>query len=200
MPAPGVSDSRIRFRTRPEGRSTNRWLDTGRLTGADAYQLLGAESVVNVGSVQCGGEFMNVWLQRQPSAGPDLYFHGAYVYISWFLTGEHIPWNRQQGIMGRVEPLEDFFRLRGGSGCLLRGLGAWQVAARFSYGDLTDRDVYGGVGQSATLAVNWYLNAHARLQWNYIFGCLDESAAGGLPAPGVSGSYQISGVRGMIEF
>jgi phosphate-selective porin OprO/OprP len=65
---------------------------------------------------------------------------------------------------------------------------------------LTDEDIFGGVGQSVTFALNWYWNAHARLQWNYIFGRIDDRriTPGGMPI--VAGSYQISGVRGIIDF
>jgi phosphate-selective porin OprO/OprP len=199
-PRGGASDSRARFRTRPEGRSSRRWLDTGSINGCDAYQLLGVESVFNAGRFQVGGEFMNLWLQREAATGPDLYMHGGYLYLSWFLTGEHIPWNRELGILGRVEPFEDFFNLRTREGCLSRGTGAWEIATRFSYGDLTDRDLLGGVGQSVTFALNWYWNAHARLQWNYIFGRISDRAPVGQTSGAVSGSYQISGVRGIIDF
>ncbi len=121
----GATDSRAQFRSRPEGRSTKRWLNTQPIDGCDAYQILGIESVVNVGRVQLVGEFMNLWLQRLDGYGPDMYMHGGYFYVSYFLTGEHIPWNRELGILGRVQPFEDFFRVTGcdrahryGTGCL----------------------------------------------------------------------------------
>ncbi len=199
-PEPGAADSRALFRARAEGRSTRRWLDTGRINGVNAYQILGIESVINVGPFQCGGEFMNLWLQRKPQFGSDMYMHGGYVYASYFLTGEHIPWNRELGILGRVKPFEDFFSLRDCRNCISRGTGAWELATRLSYGDLTDQDVFGGVGQSATFALNWYWNDHARLQWNYIFGRIDDRQVSGIGDPIVAGSYQISGLRGIIDF
>lgn len=197
-PEPGASDSRAQFRTRPEGRSSESWLDTERIDGCDFYQLLGLESVVNIGSFQCGGEFMNVWLQRKNRN--EACMHGGYVYFSYFLTGEYLPWNRRLGILGRVQPLENFFSLETCNRGIARGIGAWEVATRFSYGDLTDDDIFGGVGQSATFALNWYWNAHARLQWNYIFGRIDDRQVSTAGMPIVGGSYQISGVRGIIDF
>ncbi len=199
-PESGAADGRPRFRSRPEGRSTQRWLDTGRIDGAESYQILGIESVINVGRFQVGGEFMNMWMQRSPQYGADVYMHGGYVYASCFLTGEHIPWNRALGILGRVQPFEDFFHLRDCRQYRWSGSGAWEVATRLSYGDLTNQDVFGGVGQSASFALNWYWNAHARLQWNYIFGRIDDRQVIGNGAPVVSGSYQISAVRAIIDF
>lgn len=199
-PETGASESRARFRTRPEGRSTNRWLDTNLIDGSDAYQILGIESVFNVGRFQCGGEFMNLWVQRRQQYGPGMYMHGGYVYLSYFLTGEHIPWNRRLGILGRVKPIEDFYSRRGCGRCIARGTGAWNVAVRFSYADLTDQGIYGGVGQSATFALNWYWNSHARLQGNYILGHINDRQTASGVNPIVSGNYQITGVRAIIDF
>jgi phosphate-selective porin OprO/OprP len=174
-------------------------LDTRRIAGAESYQILGIESVVNLGCFQFAGEFMNLWLQRDRASGSDVYLHGGYFYLSWFLTGEHIPWNRQLGILGRVEPFTDFFCV---DAHRERGLGAWQFAARLSCADFNDRDIFGGIGNSVTFALNWYWNAHARMQFNYAIGRVDDrqaDLAGGGTAV-VSGDYQISGVRFMLDF
>jgi phosphate-selective porin OprO/OprP len=201
-PNDGNSDNTAWFRTRPEAPTQNRWLDTGRIAGAEAYQILGLESVLNLGRVQVAGEFMNLWLQRSANAGQDIFLHGGYVYISYFITGEHLPWNRELGILGRLQPLENFFLVptcEDGVGC---GRGAWQVALRLSYADLSDADILGGVGQSATFAVNWYWNSHSRVQGNYTFGRIDDRLA---PLDDGSwavtaGDYQIAGLRFMMDF
>ncbi len=199
-PVPGASEGRARFRSRPEARSTARWIDTMFIDGSDAYQILGIESVLNVGRFQFGGEFMNLWVQRRQQFGPDMYLHGGYIYLSYFLTGEHIPWNRRLGILGRVKPFENFYSRRSRGNCIAQGTGAWNVAVRLSYADLNDQDVFGGVGQSATFALNWYWNAHARLQWNYIFGRIDDRRVPSGVESIVSGNYQITGVRAIIDF
>ncbi len=82
------------------------------------------------------------------------------------------------------------------------GWGAWQAAVRLSYADFNSEDIFGGVGRNLTLALNWYWNANSRLQFNYIFGRIDDRLAplnsGGNAL--VSGGYQIAGVRFMIDF
>src|SRR5690606_9267167 len=110
-PAASGSDvNEARFRTRPEARTLNRWLDTGRILGAQWYKIVGLESLVNVGPWQIAAEAQANWLQRHHSnPGPDLFFYGAYVYVSYFLTGEHIPYERSTGTIGRVMPFENFF-------------------------------------------------------------------------------------------
>lgn len=59
------------------------------------------------------------------------------------------------------------------------GLGAWQVAARFSNLDLNDGDINGGEAQSFTLGVNWYATAKIRFTLNYV----DVLEADGGPHP-----------------
>lgn len=201
-PNDGQQNNAAQFRTRPEARSSNRWLDTGQIAGAGRYEILGIESVLNWGAFQFAGEFMNLWLQREKSYGANLYLHGGYFYLSYFLTGEHIPWDRELGVIGRVKPFENFFHVNTTDGGTARGLGAWQVAVRLSYADFTSADIFGGIGENATFALNWYWNSHSRLQFNYIVGQVDERLAalstGG--AAIVSGGYQIVGVRCMIDF
>jgi len=73
-----------RFRTRPEARTTQRWLNTGAIAGADNYGLLGLEGVVNLGPTQVVAEWQNLWLER--TGGSDVHLHGGYVYWSaWWL-------------------------------------------------------------------------------------------------------------------
>ncbi len=191
------ADNQGEFQTRPEARTSSKWLSTDQIDGANTYELLGTEGVVNFGPLQVVGEYQIVWLQRSTGFGPDLEFHGGYVYLSYFLTGEHMPWDREEGILGRPKPFEDFFLVRMHDGCIGRGWGAWQVAARYSHGDLTDDDIFGGVGDSFTFGLNWYWTAHAKMQFNYIYGQIDDHAA----VDGqTAGSYNIFGARFMVDF
>lgn len=190
-----------RFRHRPEARSSSRWIDTGRIAGAQWYELMGLEGVVNVGPVQVVGEYMNVWLQRDPAFGDDLFLHGGYAYASYFLTGEHMAWDREMGQLDRISPFENFFLVDRCNGGVGTGWGAWQVAVRYSYADLTDQNVFGGMGESVTLALVWYLNPNANLQLNYINGSISDrnvTDVNGLTFTG--GDYDIIGARLRIDF
>lgn len=187
-----------RFRTRPEARSSERWINTGRIDDVSTYQLLGLEGVVNVGPVQVVGEYQNAWVDRS-NGSADVDFGGGYVYASYFLTGEHMPWDRESGTIGRVKPFENFWLVEHCRGGVASGWGAWQIAARYSHGDFSDADIFGGVGESLTLGVNWHWNANARMQFNYIDGRIDERA--GVAAPGLlAADYAIYGARFMIDF
>ncbi len=189
-----------RFRTRPEARSDLRWLDTGRIAGANWYEIIALESVLNIGRFQLTGEYMANFLQRDnttPGTGQDLFFQGFYVYGSYFLTGEHMPWDRTSSTLERVKPYENFFlvdRVTGGTG---GGWGALQLAVRYGCLDLTDQDIAGGVGHSLTLGSNWHWNAYSKVQTNLIYGDITERRpVGGFDA----GDYWILGMRFMCDF
>jgi phosphate-selective porin OprO and OprP len=193
----GSGISEARFRTRPEARSDSRWLDTGVITGAEHYGLLGWETVVNLGPLQLVGEYQGVSMERQADSG--LLFHGGYIYAAYFLTGEHMPWNRETGQLDRAEPFENFYLVDTCRDGVRGGCGAWQVAARWSYGDLSDDNIQGGIGESLTLALNWLWNPWARVQFNYSYGTIRDNAlnaAGGIDF----GDYHILGTRFMVDF
>lgn len=192
--------NQARFRTRPMARTDSRWLDTGAIDGAEWFEHVGVETVVNVGSVQFVGEYITAWVQRDattPGTGPDTFFHGGYVYASYFLTGEHMPWDRETGTLDRVRPLENFFLIDKCSGGTGGGWGAWQLKARYDYLDLTDADVRGGVGNAVTFGMNWWWNPYARVQLDVSRGLIEQHRdVGGFD----SGDYWLMGTRFAVDF
>jgi phosphate-selective porin OprO/OprP len=193
----GRAANEARFRTRPEARTESRWLDTGRIAGAEVYGLVGTEGVVNLGPLQLVAEYLNLWLDRNPGFGDDLHLHGGYMGLSYFLTGEHIPWDREQGILDRVEPFAPFYFAGDPRSRRLCGRGAWQVAVRWSFADLTDQDIAGGIGESVSAALAWYITAHSRMQINYIYGDIHDRA----PVAGQTfGTYHAVGTRWLVDF
>lgn len=202
------ADNEAEFRTRPEARSSKRWLNTGEIAGADDYQLLGFENVWNFGPLQLVGEYQRIWLQRDAGFGPELQFDGAYFYAAYFLTGEHMPWNRERGTLARIKPIENFFLVDTCSDGVKAGWGAWQVAYRVSYANFNDDNIFGGRGLSHTFGWNWYWNPYARLQFNAIYGEIDDAAVSDgvnnndvpFEIPPRSGHYTILGIRAMVDF
>jgi phosphate-selective porin OprO/OprP len=94
------------------------------------------------------------------------FFQGYYIEALYFLTGEHRRYDTHYPRFDRVIPNENFFFVKGDHGRLF-GRGAWQVAARYSYLDLNDRGISGGILHDVTLGLNWFLNPNAKIQWNY---------------------------------
>lgn len=189
-----------RFRTRGELRSDSRWINTGRIAGADWYEILGLEGILNLGPLQIVSEYQTNWMQRDnvtPGTGPDLNFHGAYVYVAYMLTGEHVPYKRSTGCIDRVRPFENFFLVNTCSDGVASGWGAWQVALRYSYLDLSDADILGGVENNTTLGLVWYFNSHSSMQFNAIYGDIENRApVGGFSA----GHFTGLGARLRVNF
>lgn len=204
------NSNEARFRTRPLARSSSRWFNTGRLPGAENYEQLAVESMLNLGPLQITSEYINTWVQRSPAegfSGEDLHLHGGYIFFHYFLTGEFIPLDRASGTIERVIPNRNFHvsdHFRRGRDC---GWGALGVGLRLDYLDLTDGDVAGGEGTSATAALNWYWTAYSKLQVNMVWGTIDDAGQdrangnGFAPGfPGVEGDYTILGMRYMIDW
>ena len=185
-----------RFRTRAELRSNRRWIDTGPVAGAEWYEILGLEAIFNRGPLQIVSEYQFSWMQRDndtPGTGADPFFHGAYVFAAYMLTGEHVPYSRKSGTIGRIKPSQNFSFA---NGCK-DGCGAWQAAVRYSYLDLTDKDIRGGVEHNVTFALVWYINANASLQFNTIYGDIrNHRSVGGF----TSGHFTAIGTRLRLDF
>lgn len=129
-----------------------------------------------------------------------VFYHGGYAYLSYFLTGEHMPWDRKTGTLGRIKPHEDFFLVRDCDDCVQRGLGAWQVAVRWSYADFSEvvgvptaNGTTGVEGDALTVGLNWYWTEQARMQFNWSTGSIKNAA-------GQTGNYDIIGTRFMVDF
>ena len=194
-PSGGLTNE-ARFRTRPEARSTGRWLDTGAIAGAEVYELLGLETAFNVGPLFLCAEVEQTWMQRSGDSG--LYFWGGYGEAAYFLTGEHMPWERKSGTLGRPQPFENFFLVNRCCGETGSGWGAWQVAAPYSYADFSSQNIQGGVGEQVTLGLQWLWNANCRMQFNYMpYGHIRDHK----PVAGQTvADYQIWGTRMIVFF
>ena len=143
------------------------FVDTGPID-AENFQLFAAEGGLTLGSLYMQTEA--IYSVVNQINGPQVSFAGAYMYAGYFLTGEVRPYNRQKGVFGRVKPLEDFAKCS--------GLGAWEVAGRWSYIDLNDQNILGGRLNDLTFGLNWYLNQRTKFQFNYIHAFLDDPAFG----------------------
>ncbi|MFM8538156.1 MAG: OprO/OprP family phosphate-selective porin [Planctomycetaceae bacterium] len=152
------------------------FVDTGTIKDVDHFQLFDPEFALILGPLSLQSEYAFAAVHR--SGRPDLFFNGYMAQLSYFLTGEHRPYDRSQGIHGRLEPFEDFFRVRTRSQGIQTGLGAWEVAARFSNIVLNDKDIQGNNLTDFTVGLNWYLNPYTRWKFNYVRAFLEDKRVG----------------------
>lgn len=162
--------SDLRFRQREEIAVGPYVVDTGGLAGVENYTLIGPEMAFVYGPFSIQSEYMTAMVNRGAGLS-DPTFHGMYVQTSYFLTGEHRPYKKCNGVFDRVKPNENFFRVRATDCNIYTGKGAWELAYRYSWLDLDDRDagILGGWASDHTFGVNWYLNPYMRLMANYIY-------------------------------
>ena len=155
-------------------RGVPNFVDTGDILARDV-QLGGVEAAWVNGPLSIQGEYIRSFVD--PLAGDDLEFHGAYVYASYFLTGESRQYNREQGTWQIAQVHEPFFRVGTDYG-ICTGSGAWEVALRWSYLDLNDDAIQGGYLDDTTVGLNWYLHPYMRMMFNYIYADLNDPTAG----------------------
>lgn len=156
-----------RFRTRPEAHLAPRFVDTGTIPDVDHAYLAGAEAAVVLGPFSAQAEYVRTWVG---APGGTLAFDGFYIFGTWFITGEHRVYRRSNGTFDRVIPNHSFTD---------GGIGAWELAVRYSYIDLNDEGINGGRLNNITAGVNWYLNPNAKIQANYVNAMLDRGATDG---------------------
>jgi phosphate-selective porin OprO/OprP len=187
-------DDLLRYMTRPEDHFIEfPFLDV-TMQNVRNVNLFGAEAAAVLGPFSAQAEFVSavvdnvghfvvpeIDVTQTADRGPC--FNAFYAQASYFLTGEHRPYDTASGAFTRVRPIRNF--REGG------GWGAVEVAARYSFIDLDREDLttFGvenpgtltprgiqtfasrGELNDVTLGVNWYLNPNTKVSANYIRSC-----------------------------
>ena len=167
-----VGVNQLRFRDRIEIRiDPTRVIDTGTMNDVRNALVLSGEAAVSVGSFHAQGEYFDYSISRH--FAPDLRFQGGYIQAGYILTGEQRKYSSSSATLGGIKPKNPFFWDMTG------GIGAWEVAARYSYLDLNDQLVFGGTQKNITVGVNWYLNDNMRLMFNWVHGQVDKTNVAG---------------------
>jgi phosphate-selective porin OprO/OprP len=170
----------------PEVHLAPDFVDTGPIS-ADRTTRFGVESALVYERASVQAEYLQRTYDRAGS-GANPTFDAWYVSGTFFLTDEHRSYDG--GEFGRVVPDENVRAGRAG------GMGAWELAARYSTMDLTDSGIVGGEAAALTVGVNWYLNPSVRLMANYTRAEVD----GAVGAAGVDGRGDFVSVRAQLDF
>lgn len=184
---------------------TPRVIDTGRYLATD-FSLYHLELACNRGQFNFQSEVMLEPVNQL--GGPLILNTGAYMQCGYFLTGEHADYLKTAGVFDyNVEPFTPFFGT--GRRGRIRGWGAWEIAFRWSYVDLTSRDLnpanelsdltgppptpqFGTLNES-TVGINWWWNRFMRVELNWIHSMPSYVGVGAVP-------FDIIGTRFQAEF
>jgi len=163
------------------------FVNTGAVP-ANHTHIFNLEAAAGAGNLYFQSEARWAVLDRQ-NGQPTETFPGAYAHVRYILTGEDLPYNRASGLFGRIVPANPV--KFGGGG----GVGAWEMAARWSWLDLNGTNLPGPGRDltNLTLGLNWYLNGFTKFQFNYIHAGLDDPDLGESDA-------NIFGMRGQLDF
>ena len=150
------SSDTLRYQSRPESYIAPFVIDTGDLSAHSATTLGGEVAWVD-GPFSLQAEFLHSWVDRTDR--DSLNFGGYYVSASWFLTDESRPYDPYNGKFTFVNPTKDFNWKK-------KDWGAFELACRYSFTNLTNHDVQGGRLNMLMGGLNWYVTPHIRLYLN----------------------------------
>ncbi|MBV8888546.1 MAG: porin [Alphaproteobacteria bacterium] len=181
----------ITLSDRPEDRvDPTAILSTGALgTAANPVNdaaAYGVEAAIGYENLFAQGEYYRITVDRDGL--PTNSFDGGYIEASWTLTGEHRNYIPATGAYSAIVPAHPFAPWNDDF-----GLGAFELAGRFSTVDLNDNftpgaapgstNAVGGGKQTVyTAGLNWYPSANIRFMFDYLHGSIDKrfsTAAGG---------------------
>jgi len=157
-------------------------LTTAALTNVSGAKAYSAELAGGYKSVFFQSEYFHYQVDRD--ALRTLNFDGAYAEASWTLTGEHRKYNAGNAAYGGIVPDHPFTVDENG----ISGIGAFEIAGRYSYVDLNDDfrsgktaastgGVAGGFQQVYTAGLNWYPNSNVRFMLDYLHGNISKAQA-----------------------
>lgn len=175
------ADEHARFRGKPlnlhEG---DYFIDTGTFWNA-SYNTGGLEAAASAGPWNLVSEmFMTSY--DSYGAQPHRNVYGASVEGTYFLTGEFRTYQLSTGQFRNISVRRPVLFSGARHGHRVRGWGAWQVAARWSYVDgsqFTPQSADAGTMHDFTLGLNWYWNDNMRmmLQWGHVFPDVRDAGA-----------------------
>lgn len=152
------------FSTRPEvrSRSTPALSTSIPANTSEHFEVYGLEAAGQWGPLVIQGEYVMADVDRISSAGGDADYNGYYVSAAYVLTGETRKYDFASGTFGGVAPHSK--------------RGAWEVAGRYSYVNLSDNGFANAGGEhDLTLGATWYANKNVRFMINYVHADIDRN-------------------------
>jgi len=208
----GFGPNAISLSDQPELRvDTTTFASTGTLgsftnpvTGAQIYDL---ELAGNYRNFYAQGEYFHYQIDRRDLQTAS--FDGGYAQFAYTLTGESHKYNPVNAAYNRIVPAHALEPSQG-------YWGAWELAARVSYIDLTSNftaglpissssqpsAINGGKQTSFVAGLNWYPNNYMRFELNYIHTDYDKanSTSSGILGTPVGATIDALGFRTQVNW
>lgn len=150
-------------------------IDTGTIT-ADSANHYTISGFGTIGSIHAQGEYFIEDITVNSTT--DRSFNGYYGQLGYMVTGEHREWNAETATWKRITPVNDW--------------GAIELAYRYSYQDLNDVTITGGIETNHTAAVNYYQGKNVKIGVNVIRGTFD--------AANTTNDFIFAGLRTQVSF
>jgi len=183
---PGVSRTTFNLQDRPELRiDMNRLISTGNLSISNVG-VYGSETGISWRNFLVQGGYYHIGETQSRLPGvpaPNLNFNGGYVEAGWVMTGEPIRYNVGAAAFARPK-VDDPFTINE------RGIGAWELAARWSVMNLNSNitpgvpqsvtgGIYGGLQQIFGAGLSWYPNDWVRFYLQFQYTQVDKLNSAG---------------------
>lgn len=133
-------------------------VDTGNITNVSSFSSEGLETAVVSGPWTAQAEYIRTDVNRNGNS-PKLVFNGWYMQTTWMLTGEQRWFVPSKGTFTTIKPHRTV-----SSG----GIGAWEIALRYSKLNLNSLNITGGKERDITVGVNWYPEKYVRFVLDYV--------------------------------
>jgi phosphate-selective porin OprO/OprP len=182
--------------------NSSRLIDTGAIVERDEW-LMGTELLYIRGPFSVQAEYGFHWvdgargiaptgLKLNPAIVPsqDYMFSGGYIQLAYTLTGENRSYDRRLGTLAREYygpngPYSKAWLVRDENGNCNWGIGAWELAARYTYVNLNDGSgssrIQGGMLNGVTIALNWYLNTNVNVMFDWVYDRRSDVPNGTVP-------------------
>ncbi|MFH1320860.1 MAG: porin [Bacteroidota bacterium] len=156
------------IKSKPESHLANDYVSTGTIGDVDNINLIGTEAALVLGSFSIQGEFVHSSVRAKTDTTANNYsFSTYYGQVSYFLTGENRNYKNSYLGFDRVSPKNNFGNGKG-------GLGALEIALRYSGINLDSDSIIGGQLNNITIGLNWHLNPATRIMTNYVLAQLNN--------------------------
>jgi phosphate-selective porin OprO/OprP len=137
--------------------------DTNPILFTNRVVLYGPEAAFAWGPLSLFGEYNRAYFEV--GGGPNYDFQSGHIGMAWSLTGESraASYTMKSSEFKRLTPKNDFSLGKG-------NWGAFEVATRYAYIDVSDADIFGGEEGRVSTSLNWYLNPIVRmmLDWTHV--------------------------------